>query len=208
MKFLITAGPTKEYIDPVRFISNASSGKMGHLLAQAAIAEGYEVILVTAANLEPPKHAKIIKVETTDQMFRAVKDDFDSCDCLIMAAAVADYTPEKISSIKIKKTKDENLSLTLVPTTDILRWAGEHKKTSQIVVGFALEDQDILKNAAEKMAAKKLDMIIANSPKAINADSATVYIKTRAKQAKWQTMENAAKKTIAAEIIDLVTGLM
>ena len=130
MNFLITAGGTREYIDPVRFISNASSGKMGYALAAAAINAGHSVTLITApTNLLPPKGAKTVAVETSAEMFAAVKKYFAKCDCLIMAAAVSDYAPVKTSKTKIKKS-DTVLTIKLKPTTDILKWAGQHKKKS------------------------------------------------------------------------------
>ena len=141
MRFLITAGGTREYIDPVRFISNASSGRMGYALVRAALKAGHKVTLITAstpafagASLslqkqgQPvPSAAKIIKVETAAQMFEAVRKHFSRCDCLIMAAAVADYTPAYPAKTKIKRT-GKPLSIKLKPTVDILKWAGKHKK--------------------------------------------------------------------------------
>jgi phosphopantothenoylcysteine decarboxylase/phosphopantothenate--cysteine ligase len=146
-KFLITAGGTRERIDPVRFISNASSGKMGYCLARSAVLAGYDVILITApTNLDAPKGAKVIEIESARDMFDSVKGKFGGCDCLIMAAAVSDYTPAKPARKKIKKSPG-SITLKLKPTQDILKWAGAHKKQNQIVVGFALEDRDIKSRA-------------------------------------------------------------
>jgi len=178
LKFLITAGGTREYIDPVRFISNASSGQMGYALAQAAIDAGHNVVLVTApTNLEEPKGAKIVRVETSSEMFEAVKRHFDNCDVLIMAAAVSDFAPVKVSKTKIKKS-NHSLTITLKPTIDILSWAGS-KKEHQFVVGFALEDKAVLDRAAKKLESKNADMIIANTPAAIGSPRSQVTILTR-----------------------------
>ncbi len=204
MNFLITAGGTREYIDPVRFISNASSGRMGYALARAALAAGHEVTLITAPTAqEPPRGAKVVKAETAAQMFEAVKKHFSRCDCLIMAAAVADYTPVRPAPTKLKKTSG-NLTIKLKPTRDILKWAGEHKST-QIVVGFALEDRALRARAEKKLHAKNLDMIVANCPAAIGADKSSVQIKTP--NAAWVRIENAAKSTTARKIIRLVERL-
>jgi phosphopantothenoylcysteine decarboxylase/phosphopantothenate--cysteine ligase len=202
MHFLITAGATREYIDPVRFISNASSGKMGFALAAAALEAGHKVTLITAPTAQqPPRRAKIVKAETAAQMFEAVKKHFENSDCLIMAAAVSDYTPVKAAKTKVKKTS-KSITIKLRPTTDILQWAGRHKKKNQIVVGFALEDKNLRANAERKLKEKNLDMIIANTPAAIGAERTTVQIKTP--QSGWCKVENATKTTIAKEIISLL----
>jgi phosphopantothenoylcysteine decarboxylase/phosphopantothenate--cysteine ligase len=209
MRILITAGGTREYIDPVRFISNASSGKMGYALARAAVKAGHNTILITApATQKIPKGLKIIKVETAAEMLQAVKNNFEKCDCLIMAAAVADYTPAKPSGIKIKKY-DKNLTIELRPTIDILKWAGHHKKWTkkkkQIVAGFALEQKNLRAEAEKKFKDKNLDMIIANSPKAIAAEVTTIQIKTS--KDNWIKIENTNKTVIAKKIINLVENL-
>jgi phosphopantothenoylcysteine decarboxylase / phosphopantothenate---cysteine ligase len=204
MNFLITAGGTREYIDPVRFISNASSGKMGYALAAAAIKAGHSVTLITApANLEPPKGVKVINVKTSAQMFSAVKKLFPKCDCLIMAAAVSDYAPVKISKTKIKKS-DAAMTIKLKPTTDILKWAGCHKG-NQIVVGFALEDKDLKVRAAKKLAAKNLDMIIANTPAAIGAEKSSVQILTD--DGTWTILPLANKAVLAKKIVKILAIL-
>ncbi|MDI6448489.1 phosphopantothenoylcysteine decarboxylase [Anaerobaca lacustris] len=178
MRFLITAGGTREYIDPVRFISNASSGRMGYALAAAALKAGHEVTLISAPTaLKPPAGAKLVAVESAAEMFAAVKEHFAPCDCLIMAAAVADFTPARPSKTKIKKDGGPRPTLRLKPTPDILRWAGRHKSASQVVVGFALEDRHLRDNAARKMRDKRLDMIVANTPAAINAPASILHIK-------------------------------
>lgn len=205
MRILITAGGTREYIDPVRFISNASSGRMGYALARAALKAGHKVTLITApTSLRIPRGVKVVKIETAAQMFEAVKEHFRRCDCLIMAAAVADYTPARSVKTKIKKT-GQSITLTLKPTTDILKWAASHKTKSQIIVGFALEDKALRSRAEKKMKDKNLDMIVANPPSAIDADKSTVHIKTQASP--WIKIENTTKSTIAKKIIHHIEKL-
>lgn len=198
LNILITAGGTREYIDPVRFISNASSGKMGYALAQTAIKAGHKVTLISAnASLKPPSGAKVIEVVTSGQMLKTVMAEFPMCDCLIMAAAVSDYKPATSCAHKIKKDQAE-MVLKLKPTKDILQWAGRHKK-GQILVGFALEDKNVLHHAEKKMKAKNLDMVVANEPAAIGADISTIHIKT--KGADWQTLPDKTKRSSAAAIL-------
>jgi phosphopantothenoylcysteine decarboxylase/phosphopantothenate--cysteine ligase len=202
MRILITAGGTREYIDPVRFISNASSGRMGYALARAALKAGHKVTLITApTNQSPPSDVKLVKVETTAQMFEAVKKHFEKCHCLIMAAAVADYTPARPAKTKIKKT-GQSLTVKLKPTVDILKWAGKNKRKNQIVVGFALEDKAVRARAEKKLKEKNLDMIIANTSAAIGADKSTVQIKIAGRE--WLKLSQASKATIAQKIIFLV----
>jgi len=205
MRILITAGGTREYIDPVRFISNASSGRMGYALARAALKAGHKVILVNAPTTRrPPSEAKIIEVETAAQMFEAVKKYFHQCDCLIMAAAVADYTPAHPAISKIQKTA-KHLTIKLKPTADILKWAGKHKRKNQVIVGFALEDKAVRSRAEKKLREKNLDMIIANTSAAIGAEESTVQIKTA--NSAWTEIESTAKTTIAKKIIRLIESL-
>ena len=204
LHFLITAGPTREYVDPVRFISNASSGRMGYALARAAISAGHKVTLISATvSLRPPVRAKTVNVETSGQMFAAVKKYFDKCNCLIMAAAVSDYRPAKRSMTKIKKSPDD-LTIKLKPTVDILKWAGRNKK-HQFVVGFALEDRALRRNAEQKLKEKKLDMIVANTPAAIAAEKSTLHIKTP--NTKWTKLPAAPKSTNAKKIIRMAEAI-
>ena len=217
MYFLITAGGTREYIDPVRFISNASSGRMGYALARAALGAGHKVTLVSTCDLQLPVGVDFVGVDSAGQMFAAVKKFFAKCDCLIMAAAVADYTPMRPAKTKIKK-QNKPLTIKLKPTADILEWAGKQRQVKskkakgkrakskrtkkQIVVGFALEDKAIRSRAEKKLKEKKLDMIIANSPDAIGSDKSTVQIKTP--ESGWLKIENATKRTIAKKIVTLL----
>lgn len=163
-KVLVTAGPTYEPIDPVRFIGNRSSGKMGYAIAKELAKQGAEVILISG-----PVHLKIsnpnisiIKVETSSEMYNACHQYFKECEVAIMTAAVADYTIANPSTVKIKK-KDNTLTLELIKTKDILKSLGEIKKTNQILVGFALETNNEEAHALEKLKKKNLDFIVLNS---------------------------------------------
>ena len=205
MRILITAGGTREYIDPVRYISNASTGKMGYAIARAAIKADHDVTLITCpTSLRKPKDAMIVDVVSASDMFKAVKSNFDDCDCLIMAAAVSDYTIAKPSRTKIKK-KNADLTIDLKPTTDILKWAGRNKK-KRIIVGFALEDTDLKQHAGKKLKEKYLDMIVANSPAAIGSQKSSVYIKTFADD--WKVFSQADKNTTAKRIIRMVEKII
>ena len=204
MRILITAGGTREYIDPVRFISNASSGKMGYALARAALKAGHKVTLISASDLQPPVGMDFVGVESAKDMFNAVKKFFPKCDCLIMAAAVTDYTPARPVKTKIKRTA-KSLAIKLKPTADILKWAGKHKKKTQIVCGFALEDKNIRRNAEKKLKEKNLDIIIANTPDAIGSDNSDVLIKTKCSG--WTAIENADKASSARKIVRMLENL-
>jgi phosphopantothenoylcysteine decarboxylase/phosphopantothenate--cysteine ligase len=161
-RVLITAGPTYEAIDPVRGITNRSSGKMGYALAEAAINSGAEVTLVSGpVALAPPGGARIIRVKSAAEMHSAVVENFEAATLLIMSAAVSDYRPASISSQKIKKSNGNGLVLELEQTEDILAAVGR-KKTSQIVVGFAAETENVVANARKKLLEKGADLIIAN----------------------------------------------
>jgi len=201
MYFLITAGGTREYIDPVRFISNASSGKMGYALSQAAFDAGDKVTLISASDMQPPVGVDFVGVESAKDMLDAVKKYFKECDCLIMAAAVSDYAPVRCSKTKIKKGHS-NLIIKLKPTADILAWSGRNKRKNQIIVGFALEDKSLKTNAEKKVKAKHLDMIVANKSDTIGADKTTVHIKTPG--SKWVTVKDQKKSAIAKKIIEMI----
>lgn len=163
-KILVTAGPTIEPIDPVRYVTNHSSGKMGYKIAEEGQKRGAEVILITGpTHLTPPEGVKLIRVNTTMEMFNAVKDHFDECHVLIKAAAPLDYRPEVVSDVKIKKkdTEKDELNIKYIRNPDILDHFGNRKK-EQIVVGFAAETNDLVENAREKLQKKNLDFIVAN----------------------------------------------
>ncbi|MBQ7705290.1 MAG: bifunctional phosphopantothenoylcysteine decarboxylase/phosphopantothenate--cysteine ligase CoaBC [Selenomonadaceae bacterium] len=160
-KILVTAGGTIEPIDPVRFIGNRSSGKMGYEIAKAAQVHGAEVILISGnATVDAPKNLKFIKVETAEQMRTEVLEEFDSVDAVIMSAAVSDYRAKNISPQKIKKD-NENLTIELVKNPDILKELGQRKK-NQLLVGFAAETQNVIEYAKNKIVEKNLDFIVAN----------------------------------------------
>ncbi|MPZ77254.1 MAG: bifunctional phosphopantothenoylcysteine decarboxylase/phosphopantothenate--cysteine ligase CoaBC [Deltaproteobacteria bacterium] len=160
-KLLITAGPSREPLDPVRYISNRSSGKMGYALARAGSRRGAEVLLISGPTaLEPPAGVKLMPVTTAAEMRHAVLDEFATCTAVIMAAAVADYHPVGFSQQKIKRDK-KPFDLRLEPNPDILKELGE-KKNGQLLIGFAAETENLTANAQKKLHAKNLDMIIAN----------------------------------------------
>lgn len=162
-KVLVTAGPTMEAIDPVRYITNHSSGRMGYAIAGCAAYRGADVVLVTGrTHIEPPLFTKVIKVTDAKSMYNAVMGEIDDADIIVMAAAVADYTPAQVSDEKIKK-KDGDMSVEMKRTRDILKEAGKIKKSNQYICGFAMETQNLIENAKTKLAAKNADMIVANS---------------------------------------------
>lgn len=163
-KILVTAGPTHEAIDPVRFIGNHSTGKMGFALAEKALQQGASVILVTGPTALEISHPslELIKVQSAEQMMEVVKEKWDQCNIGIFAAAVADYRPKQTAPEKIKKESDK-LTIELVKNPDILLWAGENKRSNQILVGFALETNDAKKHALAKLSKKNLNLIVANS---------------------------------------------
>ncbi len=163
IKILISAGPTREYIDPIRFISNPSSGKMGYLIAEYAKKNGFDVILVSGpTHLEPPEGVKLIKVETAKQMEKEILKNFPKVDILIMAAAVSDWRPYRKFKRKLKRKNQ--WALKLIPNPDILKNVSNIKKENQKIIGFALETDNILKNAIKKLKEKKVDLIIGNTP--------------------------------------------
>ncbi len=163
-KFLVTAGPTYEHIDPVRFIGNHSTGKMGYAIVEELIKRGAEVILVSGPTNIKLNHPslKTVKITTADEMLLEVKKYWSDCTFGVFSAAVADYKPEVVEEQKIKK-KEEEIVLKLVKNPDVLGWAGKNKTTKQFLVGFALETNDAIQNATRKIEAKNLDLIILNS---------------------------------------------
>lgn len=172
-KILVTAGATREKIDPVRFISNHSSGKMGFAIARAAMLRGAEVTVISAhTDVEPPKFVKVIKAESAEDMFSAVKENMDSADIIIKAAAVADYTPVTVSDSKIKKSGGD-MSIPLKRTADILKYIGENRRGNQVICGFSMETDNVIENSQKKLESKKCDMICANSLKKAGAGFGT-----------------------------------
>ena len=164
-KVLVTAGPTQEAIDPVRYITNHSSGKMGYALAKAAMLRGAEVTLVSGpCSITPPPFVKVVPVITAKDMFDAVTSVSAEQDIIIKAAAVADYRPLKVFDEKVKK-KDEEMSIALEKTDDILKYLGEHRTKEQFLCGFSMETQNMLGNSRAKLGKKHLDMVAANNLK-------------------------------------------
>ena len=210
-KILVTAGPTYEPIDPVRFIGNRSSGKMGFAIANAAAQRGATVTLISGpVALGTPKNVSRIDVETAEQMLDAVTKQAKKCDAIIMAAAVADYAPKKPASNKIKKNEStQGLTLELQPTSDILRGLGA-KKNGTVLVGFALETQDEVKNAKEKLRKKNLDLIVLNSTRdegsAFGSDTNVVTIIS--KDGRTEKLSKMPKFDVAVEILNRIATLL
>jgi phosphopantothenoylcysteine decarboxylase/phosphopantothenate--cysteine ligase len=181
-RILITSGPTRQYLDPVRYLTNASSGRMGSALANAALELGHDVIVVTGpVTVVYPSRAEVIPVVSTDEMLAACRQFYDKCDGLIGAAAPCDYQPMRIETHKIAKT-GEPLTLHLVETADIVATLGAEKRSNQWVVGFALETDDQRFRAITKLEKKSCDLIVLNGPEAMNSDSNSVEVLDRSGQ--------------------------
>ena len=173
MNVLVTAGPTQESMDPVRYITNHSTGKMGYELAKAAMLRGANVTLVSGqTSLTPPAYVNVVPIKSAQDMFEAVTSRAPECDLVIKAAAVADYTPATVNEDKTKK-KDGDMSIPLVRTQDILKYLGEHKKPGQQLCGFSMETRDMLENSRVKLEKKNADMIVANNLKVSGAGFGT-----------------------------------
>jgi phosphopantothenoylcysteine decarboxylase/phosphopantothenate--cysteine ligase len=205
VRFLITAGPTRESIDPVRYISNRSSGKMGYAIAEAALAAGHNVTLISGpVNLEAPENTKLISVSTSDEMFEAVHRHAHECDICVLCAAVADYKPANVSSTKIKK-RGETFLLELVPTRDILDSLGHKQDRQFVLVGFAAETDHVEENAAKKLRAKDCDIIVANDVSGANSgmesdlNEVTILFRNGEKK----KISRAQKKIIARELVKI-----
>lgn len=206
---LVTAGPTCENIDPVRFITNRSSGKMGYALAEAACRRGAEVTLVTGpVSLTPPANVKTVSVRTTEDLLEQMLLLAPRQDVIIQAAAPADYRPQQAASQKLKKQGDGTLNISLVSTPDVAKRVGEIKKDGQILVGFAAETEDAVENARKKLDSKHLDMIVANDvtlPGAgFDVDTNIAAIITRDKI---ENLPIMTKKALADEILSRVAAL-
>ena len=172
-KIVVTAGATREPLDPVRYLTNHSTGKMGYAVARACMLRGADVTLLTAPTaLRPVPFVKTVPFTTAADLFAAVKENIEGADALVMAAAVADYRPAAVADNKIKK-KDGDLSLPLARTDDILGWLGEHKPAGLFVCGFSMETENLLENSAAKMKKKNLDLIVANNLKTPGAGFGT-----------------------------------
>jgi phosphopantothenoylcysteine decarboxylase / phosphopantothenate---cysteine ligase len=203
VRFVVTAGPTREPIDPLRYISNRSSGKMGYAIAEAAVAAGHEVTLISGpVHLDPPHDARIVSVLTSEEMFEAVHRHVHDCDILVMCAAVADYKPAVIATRKIKK-RDAKLTLELIPTRDILSSLGRDRKF--FAVGFAAETDALERNARKKLRAKNCDIIVANdvSRAETGMESDENAVTVFSCDGELKKISRAPKKIIARQLVQI-----
>ena len=202
-KILVTAGPTREAIDPVRYITNHSTGKMGYAIAKTAALRGADVTLVSGpAEVEPPMFVNFVPVVTAKDMFEAVTGRSDEMDAVIKAAAVADYRPKFVNTEKTKK-KDGDMAIELERTDDILKWLGEHKKDSQFLCGFSMETEHMLENSRAKLTKKNLDMIVANNLKVAGAGFGTdTNVVTMIRENKETELPIMSKEEVAGAILD------
>ena len=203
LRVLVTAGPTREAIDPVRYITNHSSGKMGYAIARRAMLRGADVTLVSGPTaLEPVPFVKMVPVVTAQEMFEAVRDHLDEQDILIKSAAVADYRPASVSEEKVKKTEGD-MSISLERTQDILGYVAEHRREDQVICGFSMETQNMLENSRKKLTKKKLDMIAANNVKdegagfATDTNLITIITKQEERALPLMTKEEAAHELLS-----------
>lgn len=209
MRFVITAGPTREAMDPVRFISNRSSGKMGYAIAEAALARGHEVTLISGpANIAPPPRAKLISITTADQLHDAVHRAVRACEVLVMCAAVSDYKPAAPATRKMQK-RNSPFALKLIPTRDILASLPKEKRR-YLVVGFAAETHDLKSNAHKKLRRKNCDMIVANdvsrSDSGMESDENEVVIFFRDGES--EKISRASKKIIARKLVKKISKML
>ena len=202
-KILITAGPTREAIDPVRFITNHSTGKMGYAIARQAMLRGADVTLVSGpVSIAPPPFVKVIHTMSAQDMFDTVTSLSDEQNIIIKSAAIADYRPQTVSTEKMKK-KDGELSIALERTQDILKYLGEHKKPNQVLCGFSMETQNMIENSQKKLASKHADMIVANNLKDSGAGFGTDTNKvTFITQSGCEEMPLMSKSEVADALLD------
>jgi phosphopantothenoylcysteine decarboxylase/phosphopantothenate--cysteine ligase len=208
VKFLVTAGPTREPIDPVRYLSNRSSGKMGYAIAEAALADGHELVLISGpVSLPTPAGARAISVVTSDQMHEAVQQHLPGCDALVMCAAVADYKPARASTHKINKGA-AGLILELVPTRDILSSVSLHDRNF-LVVGFAAETNDLEENARKKLRDKNCDMVVGNdvSQAGTGMESDENEVSIFFRDGEITRIPRASKKIIARELVKIIANM-
>ena len=202
---MVTAGPTVEAIDPVRYISNHSSGRMGYAIAKAAMLRGAKVTLISGpSSLEPPMFVDVIKIQSAADMYEAVMAHKDEQDIIIKAAAVADYTPAEVSDEKVKK-KDDDMAIRLTRTRDLLKALGENRKEGQFLCGFSMETQNMLENSRAKLKKKNIDMIVANNLKEKGAGFGTetnvVTFITEKEEAELPIM---SKDEVADQLLDFI----
>ena len=210
-KILITAGPTYERIDPVRFIGNFSTGKMGFALAEACAERGAEVVLITGVTSLSVSHPNIrrIDVESALEMYNVAVQEFPETDIAILSAAVADYRPLQTADKKIKRAEGENITITLVPNPDIAASLGKMKQPHQFLVGFALETNNEEANAMKKLTKKNLDLIVLNS---LNDSGAgfghdTNKVSVLFANGEKKSFGLKSKKEVARDIVDIIVGL-
>ena len=206
-KVLITAGPTREAIDPVRYITNHSTGKMGYALARMAMLRGAEVTLVTGpTSIAKPMFVDVVEITSAADLFREVTARSEQQDIIIKAAAVADYRPAEVAKEKVKK-KDDDLSIALQRTEDTLQYLGEHKRAGQILCGFAMETTDMVEHAKAKLQRKNLDYIAANNVKVKGAGFGTdTNVITLISKDRIKELELMSKEDAAMVILDALTG--
>ncbi|WP_304508217.1 bifunctional phosphopantothenoylcysteine decarboxylase/phosphopantothenate--cysteine ligase CoaBC [Anaerotignum sp.] len=207
-KVIITAGPTQESVDPVRYITNHSTGKMGYELANAAMLRGAEVTLVSGVtSLDRPLFVEYVQVKSAGDMFEAMKERFLENDIIIKAAAVADYKPKTVADDKMKK-KDGEMSIELDRTQDILKYMGEHRREGQFFCGFSMETQNMLENSRIKLEKKNIDMIVANNLKIAGSGFGTdTNVVTMISKAEEIQLELLTKEMVAHKIIDEILKL-
>ena len=207
-KILVTAGPTQEAIDPVRCLTNHSSGKMGYAIAKMAMLRGAEVTLVSGPTaIEPPLFVKVVPVTSARDMFEAVTGVSDQQDIIIKAAAVADYRPKQVSEDKVKK-KDDQVSIELERTDDILKYLGQHKKNGQFLCGFSMETKDMIGNSRAKLEKKNLDMVAANNLKVEGAGfQGDTNVLTLITQDEEVSLPLMSKEDAALKILDKIISL-
>jgi len=204
MRILVTAGPTREYFDSVRFISNPSSGKMGYAIAKEAAGRDHEVVLVSGpVELPEPEGVHMVHVVSAREMLETVTSRFDECHCLVMTAAVCDYRPSMRQSHKLKKQAQVR-AIQLQPTEDILTHVGKIKG-DRVVIGFAMEDHDHRKNAESKLRRKRCDAIVLNDLGNVGTESGTIEV-LQADQG-WQNPTSGTKAELAVTIVDMVESL-
>ena len=208
MKVLVTAGPTQEAIDPVRYITNHSSGKMGYAIAKAAMLRGADVTLVSGRTAIPvPPFVKTVPVVTAKEMYEAVTAVSSEQEIIIKAAAVADYRPAQVADEKIKK-KEDDMSISLEKTDDILKYLGEHKKKGQFLCGFSMETQNMIGNSRAKLTKKNLDMVAANNVKMAGAGfQGDTYVLTLITQEEEVSLPLMSKEDAAMMLLDKILFL-
>lgn len=208
-RVLVTAGPTQEALDPVRYLTNHSTGKMGYALARMAMLRGAQVVLVTGpAAVAPPPFVEVVPVVSAQDMFEAVSARQDWADFIFKAAAVADYTPAQYAGDKLKK-KDGELSIPLNRTQDILKHLGEHRRAGQVLCGFSMETQNMVENSRAKLEKKNLDMICANNLKVAGAGFGTdTNVMTVITREGMEELPLMSKEEAAGRILDIAMGLM